>query len=264
MDNVVDIHPTAVVHPNAKLAEGVTVGPYAVVGEHVAIGAGTKLFSHVVIDGHTQIGERNQIYPGAVIGMIPQDLKFGGETTWVRIGDDNTIREYATIHLGTNDTLETRIGNRNLLMAYVHVAHDCQIGNDTVIANATTMGGHCKVEDKAIVGGMTGMHQFTRVGQLSIIGGYSKVVKDVPPFFMADGHPAKVHGINRIGLERAGVPSERRDILKKAYRFFYRSDLNTREALKKISQELDSTPEIAHLVKFYQESGRGVIKSSSE
>ncbi|MBI2871489.1 MAG: acyl-ACP--UDP-N-acetylglucosamine O-acyltransferase [Candidatus Omnitrophica bacterium] len=256
----VQIHPTACVHPKAQIGEGVDVGPYCVVGEHVTIGPGTRLMSHVVLDGYTEIGERCEIYPGAVIGTRSQDLKYRGGVTRVRIGDQNTVREYVTVHTATGEESETFIGDRNLIMAYAHIAHDCRIEDGVIIANAVTMGGHVTIESQAIVGGMVGIHQFVRVGRLSIIGGFSKLVKDIPPFMMADGHPVKVFGINRLGLERAGLEPRCRDELKKAHRLLYRSDLAVTQALARIEKELASYPELTHLVRFIRESERGITK----
>ena len=256
------IHPSACVHPGAKLGKGVSVGPYCVVGEQVKIGAGTLLGNACFIDGHTQIGKRNKIYTGAVIGSDPQDLKYKGEKTKVYIGDDNIIREYVTINLGTVEKGKTVIGSKNLLMAYSHVAHDCVIGDGVVVANAGTLAGHVSIEQRAIIGGMTAIHQFSRVGKLAIIGGCSKVIQDVPPFSMVDGHPAKVYGINSIGLKRANIAPKNITHLKNAFKILFKMKLSTSTALKRVKKEIPQDPYVTYLVEFIKSSKRGVCKGN--
>lgn len=256
------IHPSACVHPKAQLAEEVEIGHYSVIGEHVKIGAKTKIGSSCVIDGHTQIGQRCRIFTGVVIGSIPQDLKYKGEQTQVIIGDDNIIREYVTVNIGTAKNGKTVIGNRNLIMAYSHIAHDCVLQDEVIVANVGTFAGHVTIEKKAVIGGMVAIHQFTRVGQLAIIGGCSKVVQDVPPFSMVDGHPARVYGINNIGLKRANVPLESIRNLKNAFKILFYMKLSMSNALKKVNLEVPPDSFVACLVEFVKNSERGVCRRS--
>ena len=256
------IHPNAFVHPEARLGRGVCIGPNSVVEKHVTIGANTVVGSSCVIEGFTQIGKRCKISTGAVIGSPPQDLKYKGEPTRVIIGDDNIIREYVTINLGTVDEGRTVIGNNNLLMAYSHVAHDCVIGNGVVIANAGTLAGHVKVEDKAIIGGMSAIHQFSRVGKMAIIGGCSKIIQDVPPFSMVDGHPAKVYGINSIGLKRAKISPRSIARLKAAFKILFKMKLSTTTALRRIKKEIPKDVYVQYLIEFVKSSKRGVCRGN--
>ncbi len=226
------IHPTAVVHPSAELDPTVQIGPYAIIGENVTIGAGTTVGAHAIIEGPTIIGVGNQIFPGAAIGLDSQDLKYKGGETWVKIGNYNRIREYATINRATGIGEATTIGNHNLLMAYVHVAHNCTIEDNVKIANATSLAGDVYIESEAVISGVLGIHQFVRVGRLSMIGGMTRIQRDVPPFTIVEGTPARVRSINKIGLERAGYASEEIAILRKAFRTIYYSR-------KTISQALD-------------------------
>jgi len=258
----VNIHSSACVHPKAELGSKVCVGPYTVIGEHVKIGPQTKIGSSCVIDGHTQIGKRCEIFTGAVIGSTPQDLKYRGEKTEIIIGDDNIIREYVTINLGTVEKGQTVLGNRNLLMAYSHVAHDCEIGNEIVIANVGTLAGHVKIEDKAVVGGLVAIHQFTRVGKLSIVGGCSKVVQDIPPYAMVDGHPARVYSINNIGLKRADIDLKSIQHIKTAFKILFNMKLSTTNALEKIKDEIPPDPHVLCLIEFMESAKRGVCKGS--
>ncbi len=247
----VDIHGSAVVHPGAQISDDVEIGPHSVIGEHVSIGRGTKIGSQVVVEDFSSIGEDNNIFTGAVIGTIPQDLKFKGEKSFLEIGNRNTIREFVTINRGTSKGGgKTVIGDDNLLMAYCHVAHDCNLGNHVVMANAATLGGHVILEDRVIVSGLTGLHHYVRVGCMSLLGGCSKVLIDIPPYCIADGRPAKVRGLNSIGLRRNNIPVERRNHLKSAYKLLYRSGLNYSVALVRIEDELPETPEVRHLVEF--------------
>jgi len=262
MNTKINIHPTASVHPKAKIDKGVSIGPFSIIGENVKISENTVIGSSCVIDGNTKIGKCCKIFTGAIIGSEPQDLKYQGEKTQVIIGDDNTIREYVTISLGTIDKGKTVVGNKNLFMAYSHIAHDCLVGNEIVIANAGTLAGHVIVEDKAIIGGMVGIHQFSKVGNLSIIGGCSKVIQDIPPFSIVDGHPAKVYGINSIGLKRAKVPLENVKNLKSAFKILFKSKVSTTSALKKIKDNIPEDPYVSYLIKFIKKSKRGVCKGS--
>ncbi|MEB3237262.1 MAG: acyl-ACP--UDP-N-acetylglucosamine O-acyltransferase [Candidatus Sericytochromatia bacterium] len=258
---MIELHPTAVVHPSARLADGVVVGPYAVIGEDVQIGARTTVGPHVVIEPHTTLGDDCRIFPGAVLGAVPQDLKFDGERTRCIIGDRNTIRECVTINRGTAASGETRVGHDNLLMAYVHVAHDCVVGNGIVLANAATLAGHVTVGDGAVVGGLVGVHQFCRIGALAMIGAMSRIVQDVPPYALAEGSPPRVSGTNVIGLRRAGVAAEVRTALKEAYRILYRQRLNVGQAVAAIEAEpaLMEQAEVRHLVAFVKGGTRGLV-----
>jgi UDP-N-acetylglucosamine acyltransferase len=253
-----DIHPTAIVHPGAQIGAGTTVGPYATIGEHVRIGRDCTIGASCVIDGVTRIGDGNRIFPMASIGLVPQDLKFGGEPTRVVIGDRNVIREFVTIHRGTaGGGGVTTIGNRNLLMAYTHVAHDCHIGNETIFGNAATLAGHVLVEDFANVGAFSGVHQFCRVGKYAFIGGYSVVTKDALPFAKTVGNRARIYGINTIGLIRRGFSQETIAKLRRAHRILLHS--NTSRALPQIESDPGlQSPEVRYVVDFIRSSKRGV------
>ncbi|NLV91001.1 MAG: acyl-ACP--UDP-N-acetylglucosamine O-acyltransferase [Firmicutes bacterium] len=255
------IHETAIVHPNAVIGSGVTIGPYSIIGENVEIGDGTEIGAHVVIEGWTTIGKNNKIYTGAIIGNEPQDLKFKGEKSYLFIGDNNIIREYATISRGTEGGGgETRIGNSCLIMSYVHVAHDCQIGNNVIIAHGTGIAGHVTVEDSAVFGGLVGVHQFTKVGRMAMIGAHTMVTKDVPPYLLVDGNPAKAYGINIVGLRRNGLSPEVRAEIKRAYKILYRSNLTISEAIEQMEQELAGSPEIDHFLRFLRSVDRGICR----
>ena len=254
------IHPTAIIDPKAEIDSAVEIGPYSVVGPNVKIGAGCQIGAHVVIDGYTTIGRDNRIFTGAVVGSQAQDLKHRGGKCRLVIGDNNTIREYATINTSTNEENATRIGNTNLLMAYTHVAHECEIHDGVVMANDATLAGHVTVEDKVILGGLAAVHQFVRIGTMTIIGGCSKVTKDVMPYSMVDGHPITWQGVNSVGLKRNGIPGDTRADIKRVFRIICRSNLNTSQALERIRAEFDSRPEVNCLVEFIENSSRGVCK----
>lgn len=254
------IHPTAIVEKKAQLADGVEVGPYCFIGPNVKIGAKTTIGASAVIDGYTTIGKGNRIFTGAVIGSITQDLKYKGEKSYVRIGDNNIIREYVTVNMGTAKDSSTIVGNNVLLMAYSHVAHDCVIKDGAIIANCGTFAGYVTIEEKAVIGGLTGIHQFVRIGKLAIIGGCSKVVQDVAPYSNCDGHPLKVYGLNTVGLERAGVPQESRTYLKKAFKILFNSGLTISHALEKIKSDVPKCPEVNYLVEFVGSSKRGISR----
>ena len=254
-------HPTAIVHPKAELGAGVSIGPYSVIDEHVRIGAGTKVGAHCVIEGRTTIGEECEIFTGAVIGSVPQDLKYQGEESELLIGDRNKFREYVTINPGTaGGGGKTVLGSDCLLMAYAHVAHDCSIGNQVVIANSAALAGHITVEDHAIIGGLVGIHQFVRVGTLAMIGGCSRVSQDIPPYATCVGYPATVFGLNSEGLRRAGVSNDVRQRLHRAFRTLFYSKLSMSHALEEVAKDADHCPELAHLVAFIRESKRGVAR----
>ena len=255
------IHPTAIIAPDARLEEGVDIGPYAIIGRDVTIGKNTVVGPHAVIDDYTQIGEGCRIFQFCSIGAPPQDLKFGGEKTGVQIGNFNTIREYVSIHRGTTaDTGMTTIGDHNLLMAYVHIAHNCSLGNHVIIGNSTGLAGHVFVEDYAIVSPLSGVHQFCRIGAHCIVGGASAVVKDIAPYTMANGNRATLFGLNLIGLQRRGFPETSIAALKQAYRIIFRSDMLLEEALEKTEKEVADCPEVRHFINFIKESKRSICR----
>lgn len=256
------VDPTAIVSPTAHIAETAYIGPYVIVGSEVEIGAGTRLMAHVYMEGPLRIGEDNVFFPYSTIGVVSQDLKYRGERAETRIGNRNRIREFVTIHRGTEGGgLITSIGDDNLLMAYVHVAHDAHVGNHTVLANAVTLGGHVTVGDWAIIGASTGVHQFCRVGRHSIIGGYSVVTQDVLPYSNTVSERAtKVFGANRTGLERRGFERATIEKLQTALRLLTRAGLNTSQATERIRAEIAGCPEVDELLAFIGESKRGVVK----
>jgi len=254
-------HPTAIVHPGARLASDVTIGPYSVIGEHVTIGAGTQVGAHCVIEGWTDIGEGCSFSHFVSAGTPPQDLKFSGEPSRLVIGSRNTFREFVTLNRGTHHGGgETRIGDHNFLMAYVHVAHDCTVGNHVIMANAATLAGHIEIGDHAVLGGLTGVHQFVRIGAYAMIGGCSAVAQDVPPFVSAVGNRVKLYGLNLVGLKRHGFSEERINGLKKAYRLLFGSHLSLKEGLKKVRAELAGQRDVEQFVAFIEASERGISR----
>jgi UDP-N-acetylglucosamine acyltransferase len=255
------IHPTAIVSSKAVFGEGCFIGPYCVIGDDVRLGDRVKLESHVVVEGLTSIGADTHVFPFVSIGLAPQDLKFQGEQTEVIIGERNQIREFVTVHRGTaGGGGVTRIGNENLLMAQVHVAHDCQVGNNIIMANGATLAGHVEVADKANVGAYSGVHQFCRVGREAFIGGYSVVVKDALPFAISQGNHAKCYGMNRVGMNRRGYSKETMAAVHRAFNLLLISKLNTTQALERIKEEIKDVPEVEYLVQFIEGSARGVVK----
>ena len=254
-------HPTAIISKKAKLGEGVSVGPFAVITDNVEIGAGSKIGAHCVIDGNTKIGSNCEIFTGAVVGSRPQDLKFKGEKVFLEVGNDNIIREYCTLNPGTGDGGRTSVGNGNLLMAYSHIAHDCRVGDECIIANGGTLAGHVTIEDKAVIGGLVAIHQFVHVGTLSIIGGCSKVVQDIPPYSTCDGHPARVYGLNLIGLRRQKFSRESIENLNRAYKVLFNSGFTLKHALDKLEAEIKASAEVNYLVNFVKRSERGISRS---
>lgn len=254
------IHPSAVIHPGAKIGANCQIGPYCVIGEHVTLGDECQLHSHVVIDGHTVLGKRNQCFPFASLGLKTQDLKWKGGITHVRIGDDNVFREGVTVHSATSDGDATVIGNHNLFLTHVHIAHDSQLGNGIIMSSAAALAGHVIVEDNAVIGGYVAIHQFCRIGRNSMIGGCSKVRLDIAPYMLADGSPTEIHTINKIGLERHGMTEETINALKQAYKIIFREPLTMAEALARVETELPPFPEIKHLVQFCRSSERGICK----
>lgn len=255
------VHPTAIVHPDAKLHESVEVGPYAIIGPKVKIGAGTTVGSHAVIEGDTTIGERNRIFHHASVGAVPQDLKYAGEPTRLVIGDENMIREFTTLNIGTaGGGGLTKIGNKNLFMAYSHVAHDCTVANGCVLANSVALAGHVDVADFVILGGLSAVHQFTRIGKHAFIAGGSMVAMDVPPYCTAQGDRAELAGLNTVGLSRHGMTDEQIGRIKDAYRILFRSKLGLNEAMSRLKAEHGGHSEIEHLLEFIASSKRGITR----
>ena len=254
------IHPTAVVDSAAELADDVTVGPFAVIEGDVVVSSGTQIGPHALLASGTRIGTDCRIYNGAVLGTQPQDLKFGGEKTTLEIGNNTTIREFATLNRGTTDHWKTVIGDNCLLMAYSHVAHDCTIGNNVILANSVNLAGHITIDDYVGIGGVTPIHQFVHIGKHAFIGGGLRVPKDIPPYVLAMGEPIRFGGLNTIGLKRRGFSDELLSDIKKAYRIIYQSHLLLVDALKKIEDEIEPVEEITYIVSFFRDSERGVIR----
>lgn len=256
-----EIHPQAIVHPDARLGEGVKIGAFSIIGEHVRIGPDTIIEPHVVVEGRTEIGGKCHIFPFSSLGAAPQAIRYRGEPTRLVIGDGNVIREFVTINRGTPEGGGlTWVGNGNLIMAYSHIAHDCKIGNQIIMANSSTLAGHITVGDCAIVGGVVAIHQFVRVGSYAIIGGASAIPQDIPPYMTASGNRAKLYGLNLVGLKRHRFAETTIGHLKHAYRILFRSHLPLRKAMEKVKQESPDIPEIRHLLEFLQNSKRGICR----
>lgn len=256
-----NIHPTAIVHPKAEIGSDAEVGPYSIIGEHVKIGMGVKIGPHVIIEGWTAVGDGCSFFPHSSIGSIPQDLKFGGEETRLKIGKGNVFREFVTVNRGTKKGGgQTYIGINNLFMAYVHIAHDCHIGNNVIMANAATLAGHISIGDYAIIGGLVGIHQFVKIGEYTMIGGCSAVAQDVPPYLSAVGNRARLYGINKVGLKRHGFSAERIEKLKDAYKILFRSGLTLKEAIKKARTEIKDSQDVDSLLQFIEGSERGICR----
>jgi UDP-N-acetylglucosamine acyltransferase len=255
------IHPTALVSPKADIDADVDIGPYTIIGDHVTIHTGTVVGPHVTIDPYVEIGPECHIFQFASIGALPQAIKFQGEVTHVKIGRKTVVREFATINRGTAfGGGITEVGDENLLMAYTHVAHDCKTGRGVILANNATLAGHITVEDYVTIGGLTALHQFVRIGKHAYIGGKSAVVKDVPPFVIAAGDRAKLHGLNRVGLKRHGFSDEALAMLKKTYRLIFRIGLTLNEAIARVNAEVDRTPEVDYFLAFIRDSQRGLTR----
>ena len=255
------IAPTAIIHSGARIGERVSIGPYSIIGEHVEIDTGTWIGPHVVINGHTQIGKDNKIFQFSSLGEVPQDKKYNGEPTRLEIGDRNVIREFCTFNCGTaQDAGTTRLGNDNWIMAYVHLAHDCQVGDNTIFANNAQLAGHVHIGDYAILGGFTGVHQFCHVGAHSITAVGSVVLKDIPPYVTAAGNTAKPHGINTEGLKRRGFSPAALTNIKRAYKTLYRAGLTLEEAGRILAEQSHACPEIQALIDFLAQSSRGIIR----
>lgn len=254
-------HPTAIIHASARLADNVEVGAYSIIDEHVEIGAGSKIGPHVVVTGHTKIGKNNQIFQFCSIGEIPQDKKYAGEPTRLEIGDNNVIRECCTFNIGTvQDVGVTRMGNDNWVMAYVHVAHDCQIGNNVIFANSTQLAGHVLIDDFVILGGFTGVHQFCQIGAHVMTAVGTVLLHDIPPYVKVSGSPAAPHGINSEGLKRRGFSVDAMAAIKQAYKTLYRAGLTLEEAKVQIAEQVARYPEIKIMAEFLDRSQRGIVR----
>lgn len=257
----INIHPSADVSSKAKLDDGVKIGPFSIIGENVTIGRDTDIGSHVVIEGNTVIGEKNRVYPFVSLGLPPQDIHYKGEDTKLIIENENIIREFVTINRATTkQDRVTKIGNKNYIMAYAHIAHDCTLGDFIVMSNAATLGGHIEIGDHAIIGGLVAIHQFVRIGAYAFIGGKSAIVKDIPPFMMAAGDRAKLYGLNQTGLKREGFSSEKIEMLKKTYKIIWRSHSLLSDAIEKVKSEIPPFEELNILLKFLIDSKRGILK----
>lgn len=254
------IHATAIVDSGSEIGAGTTIGPYCVIGPNVVLGSGCWLQNHVTLAGPMRAGARNKFYAYCSIGQQTQDLKYQGEPTYLEIGDENTFREFVTVNRSTSSDGKTRIGNGGNFLAYSHIGHDCTVGNNVVFSNNGTLAGHVQVGDNAVMGGLTAVHQFCRIGRFAITGGCSKIVQDVPPFMIADGNPAKIRGVNLVGLERKGFAAENVKLIKEAFRLIYRSKYNTRQAIEAIGKELSPSEEIGQIVEFIENSERGIIR----
>jgi len=255
------IHPTAIISPAANIGDDVKIGAYSIIGEDVTIGKGTWIGPHVVIDPHVTIGPACRIFQFAAIGAIPQDLKFGGEKSQVKIGTNVTIREFVTVHRGTKPGGGvTQVGDNSFLMAYTHIAHDCRVGNMVILANNTTLAGHITIGDHATIGGLVAIHQFVRIGDYAFVGGKSAVVKDVPPYVIASGDRAVLHGLNRVGLKRYGFSDQALTALKKTYRILFRYGLTLNEAFERVQAEVEMVPEVENFIAFIKASSRGVTR----
>jgi len=254
------IHPTALISPQARLASTVEVGPYCVIGPDVELGEGCRLMNHVSLQGPSRFGQNNLFHPFCSIGGKTQDLKYTGEPTYLEVGDHNEFREFTSVNRGTAPGEKTIIGHHNLFLTYSHVAHNCVMGNHCILSNNGTLGGHVIVEDYAIISGLAAAHQFCRIGQHALIGGCTKIVQDVPPFFIADGNPAIVRAVNDVGLLRRGYSKEQISVLRKALRLLYDPQRNTSQALTVLESELGTHPEVQIILNFIRASQRGIVR----
>lgn len=252
------IHPTAIIDPSASLGEDVEVGPWCIVGPNCTLGDGVVLSPRSTLERNVRLGARVHVGIGAVLGGDPQDLKYKGEETWVEVGDDSVVREYATINRGTAHSLVTRVGRECFIMSYVHLAHDCQLGDNIIISNGTQLAGHITVEDRVTISGLCAIHQFVRIGQYAFIGGCSRVSQDVPPFVRAVGNPMKLFGLNSVGLQRSGFAQVTVRELKKAYQMCFRSELNLSQAVERARLEIEQITEVQAFLDFLETSQRGV------
>ncbi|HEY3133356.1 MAG TPA: acyl-ACP--UDP-N-acetylglucosamine O-acyltransferase [Gemmatimonadaceae bacterium] len=253
------IHPTAIISSNAEVAPDVEVGAFAIIGENCVVPSGCVIAPRATLERNVTLGQNVQVGMGTILGGPPQDLKFAGEETTVEIGEGTVIREYTTINRGTSQSFKTTVGRNCLLMSYVHLAHDCHIGNNVILSNVAQLAGHVTVDDKAIVSGLCAVHQFVRIGRHSFIGGCSRVSKDIPPFLKAVGNPVRLYGLNSVGLQRSGIDEATIRELKRAYRLLFRSDLNVTQAIERVHNEIEVLPEVQELIRFVEESERGVV-----
>lgn len=253
------IHPTAIVSRDALVGSDVRVGPYAIIGDGCVVADGCQIAAHAVLEKNVHLAKNVRVGVGSVLGGDPQDLKFRGEETTVEIGDGSVIREYSTINRGTAESMKTTVGRGCFLMSYVHLAHDCHIGDGVIISNATQLAGHVTVEEKAILSGVSAVHQFALIGKYSFIGGCSRVAKDVPPYVKAVGNPVKLYGLNTVGLQRNGFAEDVIRELKRAYRLFFKSELNVSQAKQRAESELRMIPEVEEFLRFFERSDRGVV-----
>ncbi|HEY6929774.1 MAG TPA: acyl-ACP--UDP-N-acetylglucosamine O-acyltransferase [Thermoanaerobaculia bacterium] len=251
------VHPTAIVASSARLGDGVSIGPYAMIGDEVVLGPGTSVGAYASIQGPTVLGSENRVFPHAVLGFEPQDLKYRGEPSRLVVGARNIFREFCTIHRGTAATGETVIGDENFFLAYTHVAHDCHIGSHCIFSNNASLGGHIEVGDGVVLSAFVGGHQFTRIGSYAFVGAFTPIRQDILPFCKTDGNDAKTYGLNKIGLERNGFSKERVAILDKAYRILIRSKLNTKQAVERLESELSGHPDVRYLIDFVTSAKRG-------
>lgn len=256
----VEIHPSAIVDSTAQLGPGTIVGPYCIIGPNVELGESCWLQHHVTLLGPTRAGSRNRFYAYCSIGQQSQDLKYGGEPTYLEIGDDNTFREFVTVNRSTRSDGKTRIGNGGNFLAYSHIGHDCTVADSVIFSNNGTLAGHVRIGDHAIMGGLTAVHQFCRIGPFAITGGCSKIVQDIPPFMIADGNPAEIRGVNLVGLERHGFPAGAVKAIKEAFRLIYRSKLNTKQALEAIKSGIAPRDEIRQIIDFIETTERGIVR----
>lgn len=253
------VHPTAIISPDAEIGSDVEIGAFAIVGEGCTIGDGCVIAPRATLERNVTLGRSVQVGIGSILGGAPQDLKYAGEETTVEVGDGTVIREYATINRGTTHSFKTTVGRNCLLMSYVHLGHDCQIGNGVILSNVVQLAGHVTIDDKAILSGLCAVHQFARIGRNAFIGGCSRVSKDIPPFLKAVGNPVKLYGLNTVGLQRNGMEEDTIRELKRAYRLFFRSDLNVTQAIERAQTELEPYPEVNELIRFVEASERGVV-----
>ncbi|MBV8529706.1 MAG: acyl-ACP--UDP-N-acetylglucosamine O-acyltransferase [Candidatus Eremiobacteraeota bacterium] len=254
------LHPTAIVHPGAEVGKNVEVGPYCVLGEHVSIGAGTVLQAHVIVNGWTQIGEDCLIYPFCTVGAASQDRKYGGERAFTRVGNRTILREYVSIQRATGHDEATSVGDDCLLLAYVHVAHNCVLGNGVTMSNLAQLAGHVEVGDQVTIGGQTGVHQFTRIGRHAMVGGMSKLTKDVPPYFLVEGNPCRPYGLNSVGLRRAAFSVDERNEIKRCYKILYDPKLNVSQAIEAMKEQVTTGPGREIVAFLEAPSERGVLK----
>ena len=253
------IHPSAIISSDAEIASDVEIGAYAIIGDNCTVGSGCVISPRATLEQNVTLGLNVKVGVGTILGGLPQDLKFAGEETTVEIGDGTIIREYTTINRGTAHSFKTTVGRNCMLMSYVHLGHDCHVGNNVILSNMAQLAGHVTIEDKAIVSGLSAVHQFVRIGRHSFIGGCSRVSKDIPPFLKAVGNPVRLYGLNTVGLQRSGMDEATILELKRAYRVFFRSDLNVTQAIERAQAELEPLPEVLELIQFVEASERGVV-----